>query len=76
MVNNGRTAERILDPDRTSEIEEIIAEGSFYGMQTFDQSLLGLVMKRLVTTEEALHSSTNPHDFMLALEQAGETVPA
>jgi len=76
MVNNGRTAERILDPDRTSEIEEIIAEGSFYGMQTFDQSLLGLVMKRLVTTEEALHASTNPHDFMLALEQAGETVPA
>jgi len=76
MVNNGRTSERILDPDRTSEIEEIIAEGSFYGMQTFDQSLLGLVIKGLITVTDALQASSNPHDFMLALEQAGETVPA
>jgi twitching motility protein PilT len=76
MINNGRIADRIMDSNRTSEIREIIAEGDFYGMQTFDQSLLGLVRGGLVTVDEALRSSSQPHDFMLMLEQAGLQVPA
>jgi twitching motility protein PilT len=76
MINNGRIADRIMDSNRTSEIREIIADGDFYGMQTFDQSLLGLVRKELVTVDEALRASSQPHDFMLMLEQAGLKVPA
>lgn len=76
MINNGRIADRIQDSSRTSEIREIIADGDFYGMQTFDQSLLGLVRKDLVTVDEALRASSQPHDFMLMLEQAGLKVPA
>lgn len=71
MVNNGRIADRILDPVRTSEVHEIIAEGDYYGMQTFDQSLLGLVRQKLITVDDALHASSQPHDFLLMLEQAG-----
>ncbi len=74
MVSNGRIVERVLAPERTSEIETIIAEGGFYGMQTFDQSLLALVQKGLVSVKEALRSSSNPHDFTLMLEQAGVAV--
>ena len=76
MINNGRIADRIMDSSRTSEIREIIADGDFYGMQTFDQSLLGLVRGELVTVDEALRASSQPHDFMLMLEQAGLKVPA
>src|SRR5204862_4714892 len=76
MVNNGRIADRILDADRTSEIHEIIADGDYYGMQTFDQSLLGMVRKGLVTVDDALRASSQPHDFMLMLEQAGLKVSA
>jgi twitching motility protein PilT len=76
MVNNGRIADRILDSDRTSEIHEIIADGDYYGMQTFDQSLLGLVRGGLVTVDDALRASSQPHDFMLMLEQAGLKVSA
>jgi twitching motility protein PilT len=76
MINNGRIADRIMDSSRTAEIREIIADGDFYGMQTFDQSLLGLVRKDLVTVDEALRASSQPHDFMLMLEQAGLKVPA
>jgi twitching motility protein PilT len=76
MINNGRIADRIMDSSRTSEIREIIADGDFYGMQTFDQSLLGLVRNELVTVDEALRASSQPHDFMLMLEQAGLKVPA
>ena len=71
MVNNGRIAERIRDADMTDEIAGIIAEGGYYGMQTFDQSLLSLVRQGLVDIEAAVHVASDPHDFALMLEQAG-----
>jgi twitching motility protein PilT len=71
MVNNGRVADRIIDSDTTSQIREIIAESSFYGMQTFDASLLSLLRKGLVSREDALEAASNPHDMTLAMEQAG-----
>ena len=49
----------------------MIAEGGYYGMCTFDQSLLGLVKAGKVTVEAALAGASNPHDFTLQLQQAG-----
>jgi twitching motility protein PilT len=74
MVNNGRTAERILDPLRTSEIEEVVRESGFYGMQTFDQSLHTLVTRGLVSVEDAMDTASNRHDFELMLQQSGVPV--
>jgi twitching motility protein PilT len=71
LVNTGRIAERIADPDKTAEIHEVIAEGGYYGMQTFDQSLLSLVKQGGISFESALAASTAPHDFQLLLQQAG-----
>jgi twitching motility protein PilT len=71
MVANGRIAERILNPDMMSEIAQIIAQGSYYGMQTFDQSLLRLVQTGIVSIPDAMDASSKPHDFTLMLEQAG-----
>ena len=70
LVNNGRIAERIADGDKTAEVHEVIAEGEYYGMCTFDQSLLGLVRAGTVTADAALAASSNPHDFTLQLQQA------
>jgi twitching motility protein PilT len=70
LVSNGRVRERIMKAEATTELADIIAEGSFYGMQTFDQSLLRLVLEGLVTEEDAKEASTNPHDLSLALKQA------
>jgi twitching motility protein PilT len=75
-VNTGRVAERIVDPSKTYEIEEVVADGSFYGMQTFDQSLVALVKDGTVSVDAALEAATNRHDFELALQQAGVAVPA
>ena len=67
LVSTGRVYDRIIDPEATIEIRDIIGEGSFYGMQTFDQALVGLVESGLVTEEDARFASTSPHDFVLAL---------
>jgi len=66
-VNTGRVYERIVDPESTIEISDVIAEGGFYGMQTFDQALVELVREGMVTEEDARQAATNPHDFNLAL---------
>jgi twitching motility protein PilT len=75
MVNTGRIAERIADPDLTAEIHDVIADGAFYGMITFDQYLLNLVRDGKVTIESAMKNVSSQHDFMLALQQAGMSVP-
>ena len=67
LVSTGRVFDRIVDPNATEEIADVIAEGDFYGMQTFDQALVKLVNQGLVTEDDARRSSTNPHDFNLAL---------
>lgn len=59
----------IKDPERTHLIPGAIATGgSQYGMQSFDQSLLGLVRQELVTVDEALHWATNVDEFRLKLQ--------
>ncbi|WP_225412385.1 type IV pilus twitching motility protein PilT [Stigmatella hybrida] len=61
-----RVRELIEDKDRTKEIHDAIAQGfDSYGMQTFDQSLMGLVRNGLVSYEEAHRQATNPDDFAL-----------
>jgi twitching motility protein PilT len=67
LVNTGRVHDRIIDPSGTASIAEVIAEGEFYGMQTFDQALVKLVREGLVNEEDARGASTNPHDFSLML---------
>ncbi|MEA2550614.1 MAG: twitching motility protein PilT [Actinomycetota bacterium] len=75
LINNGRVAERISDPERTHELKDVIAEGGYYGMVTFDQSMLELLKDGKITVESAMKSVSNQHDFQLAMQQAGLSVP-
>jgi twitching motility protein PilT len=70
LINTGRVQERILDPEQTSTIPDVMIDGDFYGMQTFDQALVTLVRQGLITPDDASEAATSPHDFMLALKAA------
>ena len=70
-VNNPRLAEAIADPDRTDTIADIVAGGSYSGMQTFDQHLVRLVLEGTVTISDAKLVSSNTHDFTIMLKRAG-----
>jgi twitching motility protein PilT len=70
-VNTGRIAEAIADPDKTSLLNDLIAEGSYYGMQTFDQHLVSLIRDGAVTLDAAMAASTNPHDLSVELRRLG-----
>jgi twitching motility protein PilT len=75
LVNTGRVAERITDEEKTSEIKEVVAEGGYYGMMTFDQALLQLIREGVVSVEDAMQAVSSKHDFELALQQAGMPLP-
>ncbi len=72
MIATGRVQDLILNPEETGKITEVIAEGEFYGMRTFDQSLLGYVMEGKITEEVALDAASSPHDFKLMLAARGQ----
>ncbi len=66
LLSTSRIRECVGEEKRTREIRDAIAEGHInYGMQTFDQSLLVLFKKKLITYETALAAATNPDDFAL-----------
>jgi twitching motility protein PilT len=76
LVNTGRVAERITDEEKTAEIKEVVAEGGYYGMLTFDQALLQLIQEGVVSVEDAMQAVSSKHDFELALQQAGMPLPS
>jgi twitching motility protein PilT len=70
-VNTGRITEAIIDPDKTPSIEALVADGAFYGMQTFDQHLIGLLRDGIITLADAVAASTSPHDLQVELRRQG-----
>ncbi|MGH9065445.1 MAG: type IV pilus twitching motility protein PilT [Acidimicrobiales bacterium] len=71
MVVTGRVQQCIVDPANSPDLAEIVGDGEFYGMQTFDQSLAGLYEAGRIDLRAALAAATNPHDLTVALRQAG-----
>jgi twitching motility protein PilT len=69
----GRARDMIMDPEQTGRLREVIEEGEFYGMQTFDQALLGHYQAGRVSMEDALRVATSPHDFKLLVAAEGRT---
>jgi twitching motility protein PilT len=68
----GRVRDMILNPDETGKLPEVISEGAFYGMQTFDQALLGHVQNGYIDMDQALKAATHPHDFKLLVSSDGQ----
>jgi len=69
LIATERIKDCIEDPDKTKLIPDTIADGfSQYGMQTFDQSLAGLLRKGLITYEQAMSQASKPNDFALMIK--------
>jgi twitching motility protein PilT len=69
MVNNSRIGELIRE-QRVEEINDAIAEGEFFDMQTFSAALISLVLADEIDRDVAANAATSRHDFLVELEQA------
>jgi twitching motility protein PilT len=68
----GRVRDMILNPNETGRLPEVISEGAYYGMQTFDQALLAHTQAGRVAMDDALKAATSPHDFKLLVSSDGQ----
>ena len=71
LVNTGRLADAIVDPEKTSSITALVGEGQYYGMQTFDQHLVSLIRDGVISLEAAMLASSSPHDLTVELRRLG-----
>ena len=71
MTMTGRVHDVILDPDRTGELAQIIGEGEFYGMHTFDQALYEATTRGVISMRVALQHASHPHDLKLLAAAGG-----
>jgi twitching motility protein PilT len=68
MIANARIADLIRE-NRPDEIVDAIAEGDFFGMQTFERALIELVASGQADREIAANAAGSKHDFLVALER-------
>jgi twitching motility protein PilT len=71
LTMTGRVRDLILDPE-LGFLQDVIAEGEYYGMQTFDQALCAAVTRGDLGMDEALRYATHPHDFKLLIAAGGQ----
>jgi twitching motility protein PilT len=69
----GRVRDMIMRPDETSRLFEAIAEGGYYGMQTFDQALREHVERGRISMDDAILAASHPHDFKLLVAADGRS---
>lgn len=71
LTSNERTQEWILDGRDPSFLIEVMKEGGFHGMQTFDQALLNHVVQGQVNLEAILPFVRNTHEVRAKAQAAG-----
>jgi len=69
LINTAAVRDNIRDMEKTLNIPDLIKEGAVqYGMQSFDQSLMQLYSKGLISYESAVFYATSPAEFALRVQ--------
>ena len=73
LRTTGRVRDMIIRPEETTRLSEAIAEGGYYGMQTFDQALREHVAAGRISMDDAMMAASQPHDFKLLVAAEGNS---
>lgn len=71
LTSNERVQEWVLSESAVASLQDVIRESEFFGMQTFDQSILRLVLDRRVDVHTALPHVRNGHNLRAKALEAG-----
>jgi len=67
MINTPHI-KKLIAENNLEQIQHAIAKGSYYGMQTFNQSLVNIYKNNLATLEDVVSAASNPDDVLLAIK--------
>jgi twitching motility protein PilT len=75
MTMTGRVNDLIRNPERDGRLTDVMAQGAYYGMHTFDQSLYAAVQSGDVARSDAQRFASQSHDLHLRLASATRSEP-
>ncbi|MDI6756541.1 MAG: PilT/PilU family type 4a pilus ATPase, partial [Endomicrobiia bacterium] len=58
---------KFIAENNIAEIISAMKQGQYYGMQSFNQSLLALIKSKEINLQDALEIATNPEELMLSI---------
>jgi twitching motility protein PilT len=67
MINTPHI-KKLIAENNLDAIQHAIAKGAYYGMQTFNQSLVNIYKNNLATLEDVISAASNPDDVLLAIK--------
>ena len=74
LINTQTVRDQIRDMDKTLNIPDLIREGTVqYGMQSFDQSIMGWYSQGIISYESAVFFATSPSEFALRVQGVAGT---
>jgi twitching motility protein PilT len=73
LVNVDRVTDRLRGEGEGPTLLQMMVEGEFFGMQTFDQSLLKLYERGYISFSDAMAHATDAQDLKLAAQALGLT---
>jgi twitching motility protein PilT len=68
IMTNTPHIKKMIAENTIDAINQAISKGGFYGMQTFNQSLVKLHKDGLAKLEDILQAASNPDDVLLAIK--------
>jgi twitching motility protein PilT len=71
LTGTAKVIDCVADPLRVHELEQVLAEGQYHGMQTLQQSLVDLVKTGMISLQDAIAVAARPEDLRIALTHAG-----
>jgi twitching motility protein PilT len=71
MMGTPKVFEAIVSGGDERALDQLIREGEYHGMQTFDQALFQLYKDNLIGVRDALSAASRPEDLRISLQQAG-----
>jgi twitching motility protein PilT len=75
LINTAHVRKQI-EENKSMEIVQALTKGQFYGMQTFNQSLVKLFKDGLASETEVLSAASSPDDLKLALRGIDQEIKA
>ncbi|MFA5355072.1 MAG: type IV pilus twitching motility protein PilT, partial [Thermodesulfovibrionales bacterium] len=77
VMINTPTIKKLIEEGQSGKIDKMIAESAeLYRMQTMNQHLIQLVLKGVLTLDDALSVSNNPNDLRIMFQTRGMARPA
>lgn len=76
IMTSSPTVKQALEEGRFTDLPKIIEESAYFGMQSYNQCLISLIEKKMITREDALANADDPDKLLLAFRGISKSAGA